>query len=235
MREQTPELIVALDTASLEQARRCIEALSPAVGWFKVGLELFTACGPAAVEAVRVAGGKVFLDLKLHDIPNTVAGAVRSAARMRVDLLTLHLSGGDAMAQAAADAARVTPEAPRLLGIFTLTSARPTATGGAWAKLVMETAHRAAVLGLGGLIVAVEDVPLVRSVAPPEFLTVSPGIRPVAAPPDDQARTATPAEAARAGSDFIVVGRPITRSPDPLAAAQGILREMRKELAAAPA
>jgi orotidine-5'-phosphate decarboxylase len=227
-----PELVVALDLPSLEEARRFIDLLRPSVQWFKVGLELFAAAGPAAVEAVQRAGGRVFLDLKLHDIPTTVGGAVHSAAASGVGMLTLHLAGGEPMVRAAVEAARHAREAPRLLGVFRLTS-DPAESPQIWEHMVRDAAGRAAALGLDGLITAVGDVPLVRSATPARFLTVSPGIRPFGAPAGDQRRTATPAESARAGSDFIVVGRPITRHPDPLEAAQRILEEMRAALATA--
>lgn len=229
-----PELIVALDVASLEDAEALIALLRPSVRWFKVGLELFTAAGPAAVEAVHRAGGRVFLDLKLHDIPHTVSGAVRRAARMGVNMLTLHLAGGPRMAEAAVEAARGYAGAPLLLGVFRLTS-DPAESSRVWTETVPDASRRAAAVGLDGLVAAVGEVPLVRAAVPAGFLTVSPGIRPSGAPAGDQARTATPAEAARAATDFIVVGRPILASPDPLAAAQQIIAEMRGALAATPA
>ncbi len=229
-----PELIVALDVASLEDAEALIALLRPSVRWFKVGLELFTAAGPAAVEAVHRAGGRVFLDLKLHDIPHTVSGAVRRAARMGVNMLTLHLAGGPRMAEAAVEAARGYAGAPLLLGVFRLTS-DPAESSRVWTETVPDASRRAAAVGLDGLIAAVGEVSLVRAAVPEGFLTVSPGIRPSGAPAGDQARTATPAEAARAATDFIVVGRPILASPDPLAAAQQIIAEMRGALAATPA
>ncbi|HEV8340128.1 MAG TPA: orotidine-5'-phosphate decarboxylase [bacterium] len=229
-----PQLIVALDVPSLEEARRFIDLLRPSVLWFKVGLELFAAAGPAAVDTVHRAGGRVFLDLKLHDIPTTVAGAVFSAAGFGVEMLTLHLAGGERMVRAAVEAARGTTEAPRLLGVFRLTSDPPSdRTGGSWDTLVTTAARAAVSLRLDGLIAAASEVPLVRSVTPSGFLTVSPGIRPAGDSADDQARTATPAEAVRAGSDFLVVGRPITRHPEPLAAAQRILEEVRAALTTA--
>lgn len=241
MRERgfaTPQLVVALDVPTLEEARRLVALLLPAVRRFKIGLELFTAAGPESVNAVLKAGGSVLLDLKLHDIPNTVSGAVRSAARLGVEMVTLHLAGGAAMVRAAVDAARAEGGTPLLVGVIRLTSepaiADPEAAspGAAWSRVVADTALAAATLGLDGVVVSAHEVPWVREACPPGFLTLTPGIRPEGAGADDQARVATPAEAARAGSDLIVVGRPITRAEDPLRAALDILREM--EPAGAP-
>ncbi len=229
-----PQLIVALDLPSLEEARRLIDLLRPSVQWFKVGLGLFTAAGLAAVESVHRAGGRVFLDLKLHDIPTTVAAAVSSAAGLGVGMLTLHLAGGEGMARAAVEAGRQAREAPWLLGVFRLTSDPPAArAGGTWDTLVTTAARAAASLRLDGLIAAASEARLVRSTTAPGFLIVSPGVRPVGVSADDHARTATPAETVRAGSDFLVVGRPITRAPDPVAAAQRILEEMRAAMTTA--
>lgn len=241
MRERglaTPQLVVALDVPTLEEARHLVALLLPAVRRFKIGLELFTAAGPAAVQAVQEAGGSVLLDLKLHDIPNTVAGAVRSAARLGVEMATLHVAGGAAMVRAAVDAARAEGGTPLLLGVIRLTNepaiADPEAAspGAAWSRVVADAALQAATLGLDGVVVSAHEVRWVREACPPGFLTLTPGIRPEGAGADDQARVATPAEAARAGSDLIVVGRPITRAEDPLRAALDILREM--EPAGAP-
>lgn len=241
MRERgltTPQLVVALDVPAMEEARRLVALLLPAVRRFKIGLELFTAAGPESVNAVLKAGGSVLLDLKLHDIPNTVAGAVRSAAHLGVEMVTLHLAGGAAMVRAAVDAARAEGGTPLLLGVIRLTSepaiADPEAVspGAAWSRVVADAALAAVTLGLDGVVVSAHEVPWVREACPPGFLTLTPGIRPEGAGADDQARVATPAEAARAGSDLIVVGRPITRAGDPLRAALDILREM--EPAGAP-
>ncbi len=219
-----PELVVALDVPALEEARRLVALLRPTVRWFKVGLELFTAAGPAAVEMVRAEGGAVLLDLKLHDIPHTVAGAVRSAARLEAEMLTLHLAGGAAMVRAAGDAARDAGTGLRLLGITRLTSEPAASSGFTWS--VAETAVGAAALGLDGVVVSVHEAAAVRAACPAGFLIVAPGIRPAGAAADDQVRVATPAQAVRAGCDFIVVGRPIIRAFDPLQAAVAITHEM---------
>ena len=219
-----PELVVALDVPALEEARRLVALLRPTVRWFKVGMELFTAAGPAAVEAIRTEGGAVLLDLKLHDIPHTVSSAVRSAARLEAEMLTLHLAGGAAMIRAAVDAARDAGSGLRLVGITRLTSEPAASAEFAWS--VAEAALGAAALGLDGIVVSVHEAAAVRAACRPGFLIMAPGIRPAGAPADDQARVATPAEAARSGCDFIVVGRPVIRAFDPLQAAVAITREM---------
>src|SRR3972149_3617908 len=198
-----PELGGALDVPARGEARRLVALLRPTVRWFKVGMELFTAAGPAAVEAVRAEGGAVLLDLKLHDIPHTVSGAVRSAARLA--------AGGPGTRL-------------RLVGITRLTSEPATTSEFAWS--VTETALGAAALGLDGIVVSVHEAAAVRAACRPGFLIMAPGIRPAGAPADDQARGATPAGAARSGGGFIVVGRPVIRAFDPLQAAVAITREM---------
>jgi len=219
-----PELVVALDLPAVEEARRLVALLRPATRWFKVGLELFTAAGPAAIEMVHAEGGAVLLDLKLHDIPHTVAGAVRSAARRRAEMLTVHMAGGEAMIRAAVGVAREADGGPRLLGITRLTSEPGASTDVTHA--VAGAARWLAQLGLAGVVAAVQEAAAVRAACPPGFLIVTPGIRPAGTAPDDQARVATPAAAARAGSDFLVVGRPIIQAVDPAAAAAAIVREM---------
>jgi len=219
-----PDLVVALDLPALADARSLIALLRPVVSRFKVGLELFTAAGPAAVEAIRAAEAEVLLDLKFHDIPHTVAGAVRSAARLGVGMLTLHLDAGEATARAAVEAAQETGAGLRLLGITRLTSHPAVATPPA---AVVESARRAASWGMHGVVAAVREAAGVRAACPPGFLIICPGIRPAGADAGDQSRTATPAEAAAARCDLAVVGRPITRAPDPLSAARAVLAEMR--------
>src|SRR3989304_4306348 len=157
-------------------------------------MELFTAAGPAAVEAVRAEGGAVLLDLKLHDIPHTVSGAVRSAARLEAEMLTLHLAGGAAMIRAAVDAARGAGTRLRLVGITRLTSEPATTSEFAWS--VTETALGAAALGLDGIVVSVHEAAAVRAACRPGFLIMAPGIRPAGAPADDQSRLAPPTQAA---------------------------------------
>jgi orotidine-5'-phosphate decarboxylase len=221
------ELVVALDVPELSRARVLLHNLEGIVTHFKVGLELFSAAGPQAVALVRERGGVVVLDLKLHDIPHTVAGAVRAAARLGASYLTVHLAGGEAMVRAAVAAAREAG-GPRLLGVTHLTSEPlPIGQENDHDRRVQQRAQWAASLGMGGAVVAVREVGLVRAACPRGFLTLTPGVRPRGWPAEDQQRVATPAEAAQAGADLVVVGRPIVRAEDPAAAARAVLEELR--------
>ncbi len=208
-------LIVALDVPSLGEAEAVVSHLGDAVSWYKVGSELFTAAGPDAVAMVRRRGRRVFLDLKYHDIPNTVAGGVRAAARLGVDLLTLHVAGGQAMLRAAVEARGAGPM--RLLGVTVLTSGDD--AGG-----VLDAARIAQGCGLDGVVASGREAAAVKAACGPAFLVVTPGIRPEAADPGDQRRTVTPAEALRAGADYLVIGRPIVAAPDPRSAVEALLR-----------
>jgi orotidine-5'-phosphate decarboxylase len=224
-------LIVALDVPGLDPARALLDRLAGVVAVYKVGFELFTAAGPAAVELVRARGGAVFLDLKLHDIPATVAGAVRAASRLGVRFLTLHASGGAAMLRAAVEAAAGARERPRLLAVTVLTSLDraalhrelqvPVSVEGHVAHL----AALAAGAGCDGVVASAREAAPLRGLLGPRGLIVTPGIRP-AAGADDQVRVATPAAALRAGADYLVVGRPVTAAADPAAAARAILAEI---------
>ncbi len=200
----------------------------------KVGSTLFTAEGPQAVRKLAGLGANIFLDLKFHDIPNTVAGAVAAAATLpRVRLLTLHASGGLAMMKAAREAADSSKRRPALLGVTILTSLDAAALSsigmsgppGIQATLLACLAKEA---GLDGVVASAHEVQAVRQACGPAFLIVVPGIRPAAASADDQSRVATPAEAIRAGANYLVVGRPITAAPSPRAAAQAIRQEFTK-------
>ncbi len=229
-------LIVALDVPTLADARTLVEPLKGVCRWVKVGLELFCAAGPAAVEQMRSAGFNVFLDLKLHDIPNTVAGAVRSAAASGASMLTVHTMGGPAMLQAAQEAAASVANGPILLGVTVLTSMdefQLSAVGiaGSPAAEVIRLAELARASGLGGLVCSPEEAAAVRQALGPDMTLVTPGIRPQGASVGDQKRIATPAAALRAGADYLVVGRPITQAKDPAAAAEAILKEMAEALA----
>ena len=219
-------LIVALDTSDLDAAERLARSLSGQVGILKVGLELFTAHGAAAVERVRTAS-PVFLDLKLHDIPTTVERAARNCARLGVAMMTVHALGGEAMVRAAVRGARqgsedADVEEPMVLAVTVLSSLSEAAMASA-ASLAFEA--RAA--GATGAIVSGDDVPVVREVMGEEFCLVVPGIRPVASNGDDQLRVLTPREAIEAGADYLVVGRPITRASDPAAVARSIASTIR--------
>lgn len=224
------KIAVALDVASVDDARRLAELVAPHAGVVKIGLELFVAQGPAAVRAMEDLGCDVFLDLKLHDIPETVARAVASARDLGVAFLTLHASGGRAMLEAAAKAAR---EELMLLGVTVLTSLKQEDLSALSVnRPVSDHARVLATLcrdaGVTGLVTSALEVRALREVLPDAFL-VTPGIRPSGADAGDQARVATPADAIRAGSDLLVVGRPVRDAADPAAA----VRALEAEVAAA--
>lgn len=229
-------LIVALDAPNLSDALHLVDRLEETCMWFKVGLELFTAAGPTVVDTLTSRGFRVFLDLKFHDIPNTVAGAVRSAARLGARLLTLHAAGGPAMLAAAREAALSQPNPPQLLAVTVLTSmdaAQLNAIGvdGTPAQQVERLARMGMQAGLRGFVCSPEEVSTLRGLTGPEGILVIPGIRPAGAAPGDQKRIATPADALSRGASYLVVGRPITQAPNPAEAAQQVLREMATALA----
>ncbi|MDN3566813.1 orotidine-5'-phosphate decarboxylase [Paeniroseomonas aquatica] len=220
-------IIPALDTPDADRAAALAAALAPHCGPLKLGLELFAAEGPAAMRRIAPLA-PVFLDLKLHDIPNTVAGAVRSLLPLRPAMLTLHAGGGTAMlaaARAAAEAAGA--DRPILLAVTVLTSmdaAALAATGvaGDPAGQVLRLAGLALAAGADGLVCSPQEVAAIRAEFGPAPYLVVPGVRPAGSAAGDQARTATPAEAVAAGADWIVVGRPITGAADPVAALRAI-------------
>jgi orotidine-5'-phosphate decarboxylase len=222
-------LVVALDLPSPDAARRLVERLAGRVGMFKVGSQLFTAAGPAFVEELVARGEKVFLDLKYHDIPNTVAGAVASAARLGVSLLDVHALGGSAMLRAAV--AALPPGSARLLAVTILTSHDEPTLGelglsGPLPAAVARLARLARAAGAHGVVASPHEVATLRRECGAEFVILAPGIRPTGTARGDQARAASPAQALSAGADYLVVGRPITEADDPAAAAVSILREM---------
>jgi orotidine-5'-phosphate decarboxylase len=224
-------LIVALDVAEAGEARRLVDALAGRVGMFKVGSQLFTACGPELVRELVGRGEKVFLDLKYHDIPNTVAGAVSAACRLGVSLLSVHALGGRAMLEAAG--AALPAMGVRLLAITILTShdeaeLEAVGVGGGVGDSVQRLARLAQGAKLDGVVASPQELQLIRQACGDELLVVTPGIRPAGAARDDQARLATPRAAVAAGADHIVVGRPITEAPDPAAAAAAIVRELER-------
>jgi orotidine-5'-phosphate decarboxylase len=230
-----PQLIVALDVSTREVALEVVKTLREVVHFYKVGLELFTSVGPGLVGDLTGQGCEVFLDLKLHDIPNTVAGAVRAATRMGASLVTLHTLGGSEMMAAAREAAateadRAGTPAPRLLGVTILTSQRQGLPLGSEdvGTSVLKLAQSALDAGLSGVVASVEECAAIKQAFGTDFLVTTPGIRPAGSTADDQKRVATPAKAVEAGSDFLVVGRPVLRAPDPVNAAREILEEMRK-------
>ena len=224
-------LIVALDAPDLTDALDLVDRLEQTCTWFKVGLELFTAAGPKAVETLTARGFNVFLDLKFHDIPNTVAGAVRSAAHLGARLLTLHAAGGPTMLAAAREAALSCSNPPELLAVTVLTSMdavqlRAIGVEGVPAQQVASLARMGMQAGLRGFVCSPEEVSTLRGLTGPEGVLVIPGIRPAGAAMGDQKRVATPAEALQQGASYLVVGRPITQAPNPAEAAQQVLLEM---------
>jgi orotidine-5'-phosphate decarboxylase len=225
------KLIVALDVPGREEALALDDALGADLRWVKVGLELFTAAGPQIVGDLRERGRQVFLDLKLHDIPNTVAGAVRAAARHGADLLTLHAPGGEAMMEAAVTVRNQTRSSLRLLAVTVLTSL----DGSEFPEVhrspdpgerVRIFAAAAARVGMDGVVCSPRELAILPPDLPQGFLRVTPGIRPAGASAQDQARVATPAASLAAGATHLVVGRAITGAPDPAAALVAVLAEM---------
>jgi orotidine-5'-phosphate decarboxylase len=225
-------LIVALDVPSADAAMDLVDQLQGTCRWFKVGMELYYAAGNSIINRLVERGFNVFLDLKLHDIPNTVAGAVRSVAGTGASLLTIHAGGGEQMMRAAAQAATA-PNAPELLAVTVLTSmdaAELAAVGVPTppADQVLRLARLAKVSGVTGLVCSPEEVAAVRQAMGPSARLVVPGIRPAGhTATDDQRRVATPAETISRGASMLVVGRPITQAPDPAQAAAAILAEIK--------
>lgn len=218
-------LIAAVDTADAERAEELSRTLAGAVAMLKVGLELFTAHGPDAVERVR-RHAPVFLDLKLHDIPNTVLGAARAAGALGVELLTVHALGGPAMVEAAVEgvaegADRAGVEPPRVVAVTVLSS-----VGGESLASPASLAFEAVQAGADGVVVSGGDVKDVRDAVGDEAVLVVPGIRPAGTNGHDQVRVLTPSEALAAGADYLVIGRPITATADPRAAAETIVRSL---------
>jgi len=236
MEEARKRLIVALDVPGAEAAEEMVRQLEGACQWFKVGLELFAAAGPAVVEALTARGVSVFLDLKFHDIPNTVAGAVRSAAGLGARMMTVHAAGGPAMLAAARAALDGVADPPQLLAVTVLTSMdaeQLKATG-----VTLSPAEQAELLarmgweaGIRGFVCSPQEVAALRALTGAEGVLVVPGIRPAGAASGDQKRLSTPADALSAGANYLVVGRPITQSPDPAQAAEAILQEMAQAIA----
>ena len=233
-------LVVALDFDSLTSAVKFAKQVADLVGMFKIGNQLFTAAGPAAVKEVAALGTGIFLDLKFHDIPNTVAGAVLSAAAMSgVQLVNVHALGGHAMLEAAVQAISagvpMGADRPRLLAVTILTSMdqktmKEVGIGGTPKLRVVKLAELAKKAGVDGVVASVEEAKAIRKACGRDFLIVTPGVRSessaVESKSEDQARKATPTEAIRAGADFLVVGRPILAASDPRAAAQAIVDEI---------
>ena len=229
--EARKHLIVALDVPDAASAANLVSQLENTCHWFKVGLELFVAAGPAVLEPLVARGHSVFLDLKLYDIPNTVAGAVRSAAGLGVRMITLHAGGGPAMLAAARAALEGVEASPELLAVTVLTSMDQSQLSAAGVdRSPGEQVELLARMGLGaglkGFVCSPREVAALRRITGPEGVLVVPGIRPAGAAVGDQKRIATPTDALRAGASYLVVGRPITQAADPAEAAEAILEEM---------
>lgn len=216
-------VFVALDVPDETAARELSKSLRPHVGGFKVGLELFTHYGPRIVDAVGAQG--LFLDLKFHDIPNTVAGASRAAAKMGVEIFNVHCLGGGAMMRAAAQAAREENSDVKVIGVTILTShdaagVRELGLSGTPEAEALRLAELAQESGLDGVVCSPQEIKRIRAVCGEDFLIVTPGVRPRQAEMGDQKRVLTPHEALEAGADWLVVGRPITAAKDPVTAAK---------------
>lgn len=229
-------LIVALDFSNINDVKQLVAHLEDSVGYYKVGMELFYSAGPAVITYLREQGKDVFLDLKLYDIPNTVANSAAALTRMGVTMLNVHASGGGSMMKAAVEAVSKTADIlsipkPQLIAVTVLTSFN----SAEWQALRCETdipehvchlAAMAQIVGVDGVVASPQEAPLLRLACGEEFLVVTPGVRPVGANQNDQSRIATPSGALRAGASHLVIGRPITAAPDPRKAAQAILDEM---------
>lgn len=226
-----PKIIVALDYNTAEAAAALVARLDPQLCKLKVGKELFTAAGPAWVEHLVAQGYGVFLDLKFHDIPHTVAQACKAAAALGVWMVNVHALGGRAMMTAAREALENIPNRPKLIAVTVLTSMGPNDLADlgiteAPHQLVRRLARLARNCKLDGVVCSAQEAAMLREEQGADFCLVTPGIRPTSAAKDDQNRVMTPTEALRAGSNYLVIGRPITQAPDPLQALQAIRQEI---------
>ena len=232
--EARNKIIFALDVESMAQAEKWADILAPHVGMFKIGKQLFTACGPDVVKAIIERGGEVFLDLKYHDIPNTVAMASLEAARLGVRLFNLHALGGyEMMAKSVEALKREFPDEsrPRVLAVTILTSSneetlRDVGIDLPVSEMVVKLAKLAKKAGIDGVVSSPLEIPLIRSACGADFLIVTPGVRPAFASTDDQKRVMTPAEAVKGGADYLVIGRPISAAQCPVRAVEMIIEEI---------
>lgn len=231
MPEFRERLIVALDVSSAAAAQKIVAAVGDSAHTFKVGMQLYTAEGPQIVRDLVASGRHVFLDLKLHDIPNTVAAAVKEACKLRVSMLTVHASGGTNMLRAGIEAARSSDVCPLMLAVTVLTSldSRDLEHSGVRGSVVDQVSRLAALAissGCNGVVASAQEASALRSELGDDFLIVTPGVRPAGTGHGDQARVVTPAEAIASGASHIVVGRPITEAADPAAEAREILAQI---------
>src|SRR5579862_3475380 len=231
MRDPRERLIVALDVPSAAAAKKIVAAVGDSALYYKVGMQLYTAEGPAIVRDLIASGRQVFLDLKYHDIPNTVGSAVREASRLGVRMLTVHASGGSKMLRAATEAARSGNPNLIVLGVTVLTSfsdsdVEEVGAGGSLPDQVVRLAKLALENGCQGIVTSAREAARVRKELGENFTIVTPGVRPAGAALEDQVRVVTPAEAIAAGASQIVVGRPITGAADPAAAARAVVAEL---------
>lgn len=225
------DLILVLDAPSTAAVTPALRQLQGTVRWAKIGLEMYTACGPDCVREIADLGFNIFLDLKLHDIPNTVAKAVESVSKLPIRMLTIHTSGGREMMQWAVKAQQDHAPDLLLLGVTVLTSTsatglRETGVPDAPEQQVLRLGQLAVDSGLRGLVCSPLEIKPLRKILPADIALVTPGIRPSGSKADDQTRIMTPADAARAGANYLVVGRPIFKAPDSVAAARAILQEI---------
>ncbi|MBU0567565.1 orotidine-5'-phosphate decarboxylase [bacterium] len=229
--EAKDRLIVALDVGSLKEVERLIDRTGDEVSTFKVGSQLFTACGPEVVKRIQGKKKKVFLDLKYHDIPATVSLSVREAAKLSPFMLTLHTSGGKEMMKMAVEAVKGMKERPLLVGVTVLTSLdeKDLAQVGidrSTSSVALSLALLAKEAGLDGVVASTSEIRAIKENCGEDFVVVTPGIRPSLSKADDQKRTGTVSEALSLGADFLVIGRPITKAANPRQAAKKIVREM---------
>jgi orotidine-5'-phosphate decarboxylase len=237
--EAREKLIIALDVSDFRQALDLVEKLKDHVGFFKVGLELFCNCGPEIVTAIKEKGGRVFLDLKFHDIPRTAAQAARAATRVGAEMFTVHLSGGNEMLRAVVDTVREEAAGvprPQVIGVTVLTSLGAEQLKSEVGVLrspleqVIFLAEQAIKCGLDGVVASPQEASAIRAHYGSGLLIITPGIRPQGTGGDDQKRTGSPASALKAGADYLVVGRPVLRAPDPCQAAREIIKEIEEAL-----